>query len=167
MSTERIRRFKWFWAWQDHREEAWLREMANQGWRLSGVGIPLCYEFQKGEPSDDVYRLDFVSSKTDMNEYRQFFEDAGWEHVGTMAGWQYWRKPAGAGGAEEIYTDAESKIEKYRRLLGFLLILTPIYLTWLIIDLPRPVTIAYTAIMVLWALALVRIWMRMRELRRL
>jgi hypothetical protein len=102
-----------------------------------------------------------------MHEYKQFFEDADWEHVGTMSGWQYWRKPAGAGGADEIYTDAESKIEKYRRLLGFLLILTPIYLTWFALDLPQPILAIYAVIMMLWAVALFRIFLRMRELRQL
>ena len=30
-----IRKWKLFWAWQDHEEEIWLREMSQQGYHLS------------------------------------------------------------------------------------------------------------------------------------
>ena len=28
-----LRKYKWLWPWQDDVEEAWLREMSQQGWR--------------------------------------------------------------------------------------------------------------------------------------
>jgi hypothetical protein len=30
MTNEIITKTKWFWAWQDEKEEAWLTEMAHQ-----------------------------------------------------------------------------------------------------------------------------------------
>ncbi|MBC7686448.1 MAG: DUF2812 domain-containing protein [Bdellovibrionales bacterium] len=48
------------------------------------------------------------------------FEEAGWEMVGEILGWHYWRKTVANGKAEEIFTDKASKIEKYRRLLTML-----------------------------------------------
>jgi hypothetical protein len=57
--------------------------------------------FAHGAPRDDVNRLDCLVSKADYEEYKQLFQDAGWELVGEMMGWQYFRKPAGAGGPDE------------------------------------------------------------------
>ena len=36
MQKKRMRKFKWFWAWQDEAEEEWLREMSNNGGTLQG-----------------------------------------------------------------------------------------------------------------------------------
>jgi hypothetical protein len=30
--TDTIRKFKWYWAWQDEKEERWLSEIAQQGY---------------------------------------------------------------------------------------------------------------------------------------
>jgi len=32
-----ISKIKWFWAWQDEKEEAWLSNMARDGWHLKGL----------------------------------------------------------------------------------------------------------------------------------
>ncbi len=31
--------FKWFWAWNDEKEEQWLTAMAQQGWHLQSPGF--------------------------------------------------------------------------------------------------------------------------------
>ena len=82
-------KFKWFWTWQDDREEAWLGEMARADWHLKSLGLPGFYTFIAGEPRNDVYRLDFVMDRKDYQAYLRQFRDAGWEHVGEMGGWQY------------------------------------------------------------------------------
>jgi len=46
-------------------------------------------------------------------------QDAGWEHLGNMSAWKYFsRKEAGIDDTAEIFTDFESKISKYRRVLS-------------------------------------------------
>jgi hypothetical protein len=168
------RKFRIYWAWQDDKEEAWLREMAGQGWHLSSLALPGFYTFTRGDPQDVVYRLDFVTSKTDLDEYKQLFADAGWEHCGTLSGWQYFRKPAGAGGADEIYTDTESKIEKYYRLLGYAFIFLPIMIIvvtrieyWRVSALHQVVFVLSAILLILYAYIFIRILMRIRQLRRL
>jgi hypothetical protein len=91
-----------------------------------------------------------------------------------MAGWQYFRKPVRAGEPAEIYTDAESKIRKYRRLLGYLIIIVMPFLiiTTTSSDRPRTafydaVTIFQFAILVLLIYGLARIALRIRQLRAL
>jgi hypothetical protein len=118
---------KWFWPWEDEQEEAWLGQMARQGWHLVKPGIFGRYTFAAGEGRDMVYRLDFISDPKKDESYLQLFQDAGWEHVGVLGGWQYFRKQAEQGKESEIFTDNDSKIAKYQRLLLYLVIFLPIW----------------------------------------
>ena len=127
METEVCVKFRWFWAWQDDREEEWLGRMSREGWHLSKFGYPGFYFFRKGEPKIFAYRLDFQTSRMkDRDAYLQLFQDAGWEHLGNMSAWEYFRKEANPGEAPEIFTDPVSKIQKYQRVLRFLVIFFPI-----------------------------------------
>lgn len=92
MAENTVRAIKWFWAWQDQQEEAWLRSMSQKGWHLSSVGLPGIYRFRIGEPQDYVYQLDYQThKKRDQQNYLQLFSDAGWEHLGQMSSWNYFR----------------------------------------------------------------------------
>ena len=129
-----IKQRKWFWAWQDEQEEAWLHEMSLKGLHLVRAQPFGAYQFEQGEPRPYVYRLDYRDSKSDQDSYVQLFADAGWGHIGQMSGWQYFRREATAveatdGEMPEIFTDTESKIRKYRRLQTLLAILIPILLS--------------------------------------
>jgi hypothetical protein len=127
METETCWKFRWFWAWQDDHEEEWLGSMSRAGWHLTKFGYPGVYFFRKGEPKNYIYRLDFQTSRMkDRDAYLQLFHDAGWEHLGNMSAWEYFRKEAKPGEAPEIFTDPESKIQKYLRVLRFLVIFCPI-----------------------------------------
>ena len=122
-----ISKFKWFWAWQDEKEEAWLAEMAAEGLHLVSFSIPGFYYFQQGEPGNYVYRLDFQTMKSkDRDSYLQLFADAGWEHIGDMGGWVYFRHKVNGSEILDIYSDWESKMGKYYRLLFILVIFLPI-----------------------------------------
>jgi hypothetical protein len=126
MNVKPIRRTKWFWGWQDDKEEAWLQDMARQGLHLKSPGFG-SYEFTPGEPREMVYRLDFLHDTKNRTSYLQLFQDAGWEHVGELNGWQYWRKSRLGPESDEIFTDTESKIQKYKRLMNYVLVTLPIY----------------------------------------
>jgi len=116
-----ITKFKWFWTWQDEAEENWLQKMSRRGYHLSSVGLPGFYTFSVAEPRNYVYRLDYQwFRKKDKAEYLQLFQDAGWEHIGEMSAWQYFRKEVKSTETNEIFTDVESKIAKYRRVLTYL-----------------------------------------------
>jgi hypothetical protein len=127
---ELLTKHKWFWAWQDDLEEAWLTRMAGEGWHLVTVSPFGFYTFQPGPGQEVVYRLDYRSQtrKQDRLDYLQLFADAGWEHVAEMGGWQYFRKPVLPGEEPELYTDVESKVQKYNRLIVLLVVFLPIIL---------------------------------------
>lgn len=111
--------WKWWWVWQDREHEEWLAAQSRQGLHLRSVDglIGLLHRFEKGAPAEYVYRWDF-KIRGGKSDYRQLFEDAGWQLVGEVAGsWMCWRKPAGAGPQPEIFTDRASRKAKYRQLL--------------------------------------------------
>jgi hypothetical protein len=114
--------FHFFLTWNDKREEGWLEGMADQGWHLASVKAGMFFRFEKGEPRNMVYRLDYTGGrKIDRGEYLGIFKAAGWEHAAAWSGWQYFRTPKGTGPSPEIFTDRASRISKYKRILAFLL----------------------------------------------
>lgn len=115
-------KFKLFWLWQDEMEEAWLREMAKEGWHLKEVRLLNRYVFEAGTPKDMAYRIDWVTGRRDYQQYLQLFRDAGWEPVTTYGSWQFFRKASVDGVAPEIFTDTDSKMKRYQGILAFLVI---------------------------------------------
>jgi hypothetical protein len=128
MMTETIVKHKWFWAWQDDKEEQWLESMSENGYHLVEPGVFGRYVFEKGQPQKYVYRLDFMTQSKDRDSYLQLFKDAGWEYLGQFGSWQYFRKSASEDDNPEIFSNVESKIKKYQRVLTYIIIFTPIYL---------------------------------------
>jgi hypothetical protein len=166
-----IRKHKWFWAWQDDREEAWLRQMSQEGLHLASLGFACFYYFTVGEPANYVYRLDFVTDSKDYQNYLQLFKDAGWEHLGCMGGWQYFRTLAETGELPEIYSDLDSKIQKYRRLLAYLTIFLPIMIVVLSGGSESPgypiLQMVYAVLMIVYAFAAVKLFGRIQALKHL
>ena len=169
-----LKKFRWFWAWQDEKEEAWLEEMSAQGWHLVSASIPGNYLFEKGEPHDFVYRLDFqYQSNQDREAYLQLFQDAGWELVGQMNTWYYFRKLRQPGETPEIFTDRESKIAKYQRVLGIMIIFFPI---WIVLFTRIPIErygffsmllgLLYLVLMLLFSYAVLNLIRRISQLKR-
>ena len=116
-----LHKIKWFWPWQDDAEEVWLRAMSLQGLSLAKAGLCGYYTFQAGPPADYVYRLDYqTQAKKELPDYLQLFQDAGWEHVTQLSSWHYFRKLNQPGKEPQIFTDVDSRIAKYQRLLEVL-----------------------------------------------
>ena len=167
--------FRFFWAWNDDKEERWLGRMAVQGWHLTAPR-GFFYRFAKGAPADMVYRLDYQNpGKSGRNEYLGLFKDSGWAYVGEFANWFYFRAKAGDGPLPEIYTDLESRIAKYRRLLGFLVIILIMVWTQVITSFGRPknpgafwhaIRVFQFAVTVLMAYAVVRLLMKITRIKK-
>lgn len=175
MTEQTIRKYKLFWAWQDDKEEAWLGQMSQQGYHLASLGFPGFYYFTTGEPCNYVYRLDYVTDTKDYQNYLQLFRDAGWEHLGRMGGWQYFRTSATEDESPEIYTDPDSKMQKYRRLLIYLIIFLPIWNVIFLRNLPSlgdgifkfVVSLAYFVLIVGFIIAVLQLIRRISRLKHL
>ena len=170
MNGQRVTTFKFFWDDADHALEHWLQEKARQGLHLQGVGLMrTLFVFRRGEPAEMTYRLDFQAGRAPA-DYLQLFSDAGWEHVDQSIGWQFWRAAPRAGGTPEIFTDTESRIQKYQRLLWLFAHAWTLGIAMLLIsgkdlwETPTDVLLMLTAV-ALTVYAVVRLVLRIRRLR--
>ena len=96
---------KWFWVWDFEKEEHWLNAMALQGWVLDGVGF-CTYHFRPCEPGEYTIRLEMHPHD---EAYLNFMADTGAEFVGSIVGWQYFRKRTELG-SFDIFSDMDSRI---------------------------------------------------------
>jgi hypothetical protein len=181
MDSQKLVKPQWFWAWQDEQEEAWLRKMSQSGWHFEALQIPCFYVFQKGEPRDYVYRLDFNSDRKEFQHYLQLFQDAGWLHLTEYGSWQYFRTEARRGESPEIFTDNTSKVKKYQRVLLFLVLLMPL-LSFGLVSLSRTlssdrlspmregiyasVTCVYFVMFLILVFSMVKLLQRVTQLKR-
>ena len=109
-----------FWTIADFREEeAWLRDMAREGLHLLRMVVPCFYIFEKGEPRDVIYRLDFTNNE-ENRDYARMLQDFGWENCGRCMGWVYWRKPAEEAeneGESELFTDDAGRLDMVKKVV--------------------------------------------------
>ncbi|WP_282023123.1 DUF2812 domain-containing protein [Priestia flexa] len=103
------------------KEEKWLNEQLQKGYRcthISGLGI---YTFEKTDKKY-VMRLDYQDnlSKEKFKDYKGLYEDFGWNLIqGSSFGrTQYWQKEDD--GQNEIFSDRQSTSNYYKRLMGYL-----------------------------------------------
>lgn len=171
MNDKMITKFRWFWAWNDAAEAAWLRKMSAQGLHLAKPGFLGFYQFQSGEPKEYAFRLDFrPMAKTDWEAYLKIYRDAGWEYIGQMASWQYFRKDAAKAGPREIIPDKDSKIGMYRRLIIFVCFfeLMMAVMLWSRLDTANntgmsAITWILTVLVIFMVYAIIRLLIRMKQ----
>ncbi len=94
-------------------EEGVLKKMsklAEQGWFLCNMSL-LRYKFEKGEPKDLIYSMDFKNLKEDKEEYFELFDLSGWQHMCSYGPYHFFSAPIGT---VPIYTDKKSYLDKYK-----------------------------------------------------
>ena len=104
------------------KEETWLNEMAASGWHCVDYLFGR-YLFEKGEPGAYIYRiqlLEYYTNHAESATYLEFLEDAGVEVIASHTRWVYLRKKA-ADGPFELFSDKESRIAHYKRIIYMLL----------------------------------------------
>jgi hypothetical protein len=146
--------------------------MAAAGLHLKQVSLPGIYHFRRGDPANIIYRLDYQTlKKKDRRSYLQLFHDAGWEHVGNMSGWEYFRKKVHSGEHPEIYSDVDSKIKKYHRIMTYLVIFLPILIV-LVSDLSARygpwffiLEGFFAALILIYAFAIFKLFRRINQLK--
>jgi hypothetical protein len=138
MKENLIRKRKWFMAWQDQEEEAWLEEMSRQGFYLIRVDTFGRYTFKRDDPTAYAYRLDYQDALVDEQHYLKIFNDSGWQRIATHGGWQYFRQEVREGKTPEIFTDADTKIKKYERIQTLLLAMLPLYTLVVVLHISLP-----------------------------
>lgn len=109
MTGKTIHRF--FTISDFEKEEDFLRDQHRNGYALETFTGLSCYRFQKCEPKDVVYRLDYCGAeKGDKEEYIRMFQDYGWEYLFDRFGWSYFRKENTGDEDAEIFSDNSSRL---------------------------------------------------------
>jgi hypothetical protein len=120
---------RWYWAWDFEKEEKWLNEMSAKGLQLVSVGF--CkYVFEESARDEYTYRLELLENLPTNHQstsYIHFLEETGVEHIGSVLRWAYFRKKV-ADGAFEIYSDIDSKIKHYKRIMTLFFAVIPVNL---------------------------------------
>ena len=110
---------KYFTIVEHEKEQDYLREKQKSGWKfvkVTGLGT---YHFEKCEPEDVIYQLDYnQDGLAHKEEYIQMFRDCGWEYLQDFFGYSYFRKPAAkmSGNEEVIFCDDNSRLEMMERV---------------------------------------------------
>ena len=133
METKKVT--KYYSIFAHEKEEKFLRDMHKSGWKFTKVTGLGKYHFEKCEPQDVIYQLDYnKEGLKNIDEYIKMFADCGWEYMQTYCGYTYFRKPADEMNSnEEIFCDNESKLQMMKRVyLGRMLPLLIILLAVII-----------------------------------
>jgi hypothetical protein len=116
-------RMRLSFAWNFRKDKEWVTGLSAQGLHLDKPGL-FRYRFVRKESQRYVYRLDYQSlSGKALKDYLALYEDAGWELVGMVVGWRYFRKPYAPGETYELYTDSTSLKQFYARIQTVFLVI--------------------------------------------
>ena len=129
--------FKFFTIADYEKEQDYLREMHNHGWKFKKVSGLCMYHFEECEPMDVIYQLDYNQEGiAHKEEYIQMFEDCGWEYMQDYVGFSYFRKPVGIMNEDEsIFCDDESRLEFMKRIFKGRLI--PLLVVFFMVIIPQ------------------------------
>ncbi|MEQ6356500.1 DUF2812 domain-containing protein [Lysinibacillus sp. M3] len=101
------------------KEEKWLNHMLSKGWVCTNVISGGFYTFKKTDDLEQVIRIDFQQDlkKAERTNYKQLYEDFGWQTLKEKSydGSYYWFKRKD--GNDELFSDHDSQIAKYKRLM--------------------------------------------------
>lgn len=130
---------RYFTIFNHEDEQEYLRQNHMAGWKfvkVTGLGM---YHFEKCEPEDVIYQLDYnKEGLAQKNEYVQMFSDCGWEYIQDFFGYSYFRKSAKMmDGEEEIFNDDSSKMAMMERVYKGRLI--PLLITFCLLLIPQTI----------------------------
>lgn len=131
---------KWFWVWEFEKEEAWLADMAAQGWALEAVRFGT-YRFVACKPGQYAVRLELLDNLPRFGgaDYTDFLESTGAKYLGNIFRWAYFRKDV-TDGPFELFSDLPSRIRHLDRMVSLVLPLTLLNALMALLNLTRPFT---------------------------
>lgn len=129
-----LKQYKWFFDFA--KEERWLSEMSEKGYKLLCVNCSGRYTFQKADAKKENYRIDYriFKNNKDFEDYICIFEDSGWKHIAgnKSSGTQYFMQ-AKQDASNDIFSDSASKAGRYKRLSAMWLSLVTAFIPPLVV----------------------------------
>ena len=101
------------------KEQSWLNNLTKKGWALKSFFLGF-YKFEKCEPGEYEYQIDFMPENVKKKDYYDFMEDTGLEVVCRWYYWVYLRKKTSSNGEFKLYSDRESLKDHYQNIVKFL-----------------------------------------------
>lgn len=109
---------RWKFTFDKDEEQEWLNDYAQQGWAMAGFFAGMV-TFVPCQPGEYVYQIDLLPGKglwaDNYEDYVIFMNEMDVEILQRWGRWVYLRKRS-EDGPFEVYTDAASKREMYRRI---------------------------------------------------
>ena len=131
--------------------ETWLQDQARRGRHFTGFLGDYLAAFERGEPREDVYRLEVADGAYyPEEEHAAMLDAAGWENVSNSPRVDFWVLRATRPDPAPIHTDPEVQAIGYRRLKRRLRRRTALYLLGMLV-----------------VIALAAVWLWMLSPRRL
>jgi len=96
--------------------EAWLEQMAAEGWHINHVGqwSSVFMQLEQGVPKN--YRFVYDPQVSPRKDYIPTYEQFGWEYLGCMASAHIWRMEY-EGERPQAFSDQEGLADRNRRNL--------------------------------------------------
>lgn len=114
---------RWKFTFDKDDEQDWLNDWCQRGWAMVSFCVGVV-TFAPCQPGEYIYQIDLLPGKglraDDYEGYVIFMNEMGVEVVQRWGRWVYLRKRAEEG-PFEAYTDAESKLDLYRRIRSLFL----------------------------------------------
>ena len=151
MDRKLVKKFRWFLLTDYEKEEAFLREKHMQGYKLIRVMLPGIYCFERCEPEDVIYKLDFNPQSTEEKKrYVQMYTDYGWEYLQDLNDYSYFRKSACDEDESDltIFSDDQSKLDMLKRI--FLKRMVPLLFIFLLFGITQVMVLANGGINESW-----------------
>lgn len=179
MKNNQKRMYRIFTIADYKEEENFLRQQHQMGWKLIDVQFLCVYVFEKCEPEDYIYQLDFPDiSRQDQQSYLQMFKDCGWEYIMDFMDWSYFRKKANQDEDLTIFSDANSKIEFINRIMKrrmlpiliiFLCCICPQIINVFMINhhfIPRILSIVFISLFLLYVYLIGHCFFKLRQMKK-
>lgn len=115
----------WRIFFNHEKEEKFLNDMSKRGLAFTKYRLGR-YMFQDAPKGEYIYRLELLEypvNHPESQKYIEFMEETGAEFVTSFNGWAYFRKKA-SDGDFAIFTNVESRLKHYKRILNLILIVT-------------------------------------------
>lgn len=149
-------------AFFENRDMEKLRQFSLKGWHVKNFKL-MGYTLEKGKSLDYIYNIDYRWLQEDeKEEYFEFFSSSGWSHIASEGYIHLFRADAGT---KQIYTDRDTKVEKYKDSSRFMMTFSILFilitaLAWggVMISSDTLESILFVAAVILSAITLPTVW---------
>lgn len=134
-------------------EVRWLNEMSNRGYAFKSFCLGV-YSFEECEEGKYLYEIDLLNSFHEYNNFKEFMNEHDIDVMQRWYRWVYVRKINDDKGFQ-LYSDTESKIAHYKRILGLFKFAFILELCCLVLEIAIPLITGEMKMLNVFAISLI------------